>query len=451
MSTQSKISESERKSQSEGLSKVLGDRLSSFLRPLLGDLFVGMDRRLVETFGGLVEVVIRHRHNSHGLVLTELGGELLGEDRAPAGTKRIGNLLRSEDWEVGQLESFISGEGEQMYASKLGKGEAVIAIWDESVIEKPESQKSEGLCAVRSSKAKRLSRIKPGYFNPPSKQPVHVPGFQWIGLLIAGLQAGVSVYKFKWWTTRGGEAENKGDILREWLALAKKHLSAAIHVFDRGFCGSPWLGNLLGFDLLFVLRWRQDYKLLDQTGTEQKAGQIGKKFRSKSHRLLWDAHKGAYFKAGMCYVHVKHPDYEQPLFLVICRPGNGRKPWYLLTNLSIKDDHEAWRVVLIYARRWQIELAYRFNKSELAIQSPRNKKWDYRLKIMAIATLAYVFLLWFAFADDLKQTRELLLRLWCHRTGKKYKKAKIPIYRLRSALAKLWSHHKYKVKISPEF
>jgi hypothetical protein len=33
-----------------------------------------------------------------GLLLSELGGYLLGPDQAPAGTKRISNLVHAADW-----------------------------------------------------------------------------------------------------------------------------------------------------------------------------------------------------------------------------------------------------------------------------------------------------------------------------------------------------------------
>jgi hypothetical protein len=56
-------------------------------------------------------------------------------------------------------------------------GQVALAIWDESVLEKPESICLEGLCAVRSSKAVRLKRIKPGFFNPPGGRPIFVPGY----------------------------------------------------------------------------------------------------------------------------------------------------------------------------------------------------------------------------------------------------------------------------------
>ena len=45
-----------------------------------------------------------------------------------------------------------------------------------------------GLCPVRSSKAARLKRIKPGYYNPPGGPPVFVPGLQWLTVMVAGMQ-----------------------------------------------------------------------------------------------------------------------------------------------------------------------------------------------------------------------------------------------------------------------
>ncbi len=59
------------------------------------------------------------------------------------------------------------------------------------------------------------------------------------------------------------------------------------------------------------------------------------------------------------------------LTLVVSRPGKGRKPWYLLTNEPIQTVEDAWRIVLAYNRRWQVELSIRYRKSELAFESPR--------------------------------------------------------------------------------
>jgi hypothetical protein len=62
-----------------------------------------------------------------------------------------------------------------------------LAWWESGVLEKPERLAAEGWCAVISSKAKRLARIKPGFFHPPKGRPICVPGFHWMGLMLASL------------------------------------------------------------------------------------------------------------------------------------------------------------------------------------------------------------------------------------------------------------------------
>jgi hypothetical protein len=93
--------------------------------------------------------------------------------------------------------------------------------------------------------------------------------------------------------------------------------------------------------------------------------------------------------------------------------------------------------VQAYARRWQIELTWRFGKSELAMQSPRVYATETRTKLLLMVTLVYAFLL--TLLSQAQQTLRLaLLRLGCHRTGAKCREAHAPLYRLRSALTHLW-------------
>ncbi|NEU69987.1 hypothetical protein GK091_24110 [Spirosoma agri] len=128
-------------------------------------------------------------------------------------------------------------------------------LWDESVVEKPESIRSEGLCAVRSSKAKRLKRIKPGFFNPPGGRPVHVPGFEWIGLLLAGRKTHPMVAFFRWYTTRGEHAQDRLTLQTNLLTKAVEVFGRTLwHVFDRGYAGKRWLGELIGQAVPFVVR-----------------------------------------------------------------------------------------------------------------------------------------------------------------------------------------------------
>ena len=48
---------------------------------------------------------------------------------------------------------------------------------------------------------------------------------------------------------------------------------------------------------------------------------------------------------------------------------------------------------MAYARRWQIEMAFRNLKSEWAIESVRVYDWEARLKLLGMLTLAYAFLM----------------------------------------------------------
>ena len=128
---------------------------------------------------------------------------------------------------------------------------------------------------------------------------------------------------------------------------------------------------------------------------------------------------------------------QQPLWLVVARRGQGQEPWYLLTTEPVTTTEQAWRIVYTYARRWQIELCWRYGKSELALESPRVWSWERRQKFLLLATLAYAFLL-SLLRDDQTVVRQWLLHYWCHRTGKRNRETSAPLYRLRSALSRLW-------------
>ncbi|WP_255594029.1 hypothetical protein [Pontibacter sp. HSC-14F20] len=142
-------------------------RLEDFLAPFLVQLDRLLDHRLVLTFQALCQALVRHRSRSSGLLLSELGGVLLSPHKAPAGTKRLSNLLRSQNWSSEVIADYLGHQARQ-YVERLlaAERELPLLLWDESVQEKTERLKSQGLCAVRSVKAKRALRIKPGYCSP---------------------------------------------------------------------------------------------------------------------------------------------------------------------------------------------------------------------------------------------------------------------------------------------
>ena len=64
----------------------------------------------------------------------------------------------------------------------------------------------------------------------------------------------------------------------------------------------------------------------------------------------------------------------------------------------------------------------------------------FRLTLLGIVLLVYALLL-FLLEDGYQEFREVLLRLKCHRTGKRCREALVPLYRLPWALSRLWGDY----------
>jgi hypothetical protein len=428
------------------LARTLAERLQQFLSPLLLDLDAQLDKRLVRTFAATVQAIVQMRNRASGLLLSELGGVLLSPQRAPAGTKRLSRLLHSHRWGAELIAHYLWSIAGRRIAELECQGEDALLIWDESVLEKPESVAAAGLGSVRSTKAARLKRIKPGFYTPPGGPPVFVPGLHWLATLLIGRAGPPVLASMRWWTNRGALTSDRRTeealLLRDCVQAWGRRV---IHVFDRGFCGGPWLQHLAGtshyapthMQARFILRWQKHYSLHTPQGQEQKAWQIARGKRTQERRSV-PGRGGVRQQMGVLALPVCHPDYPGTLWLVISRPGAGRAPWYLLTNEPIRTCEDAWRVVFAYARRWQIEMAYRFGKSELAMQSPRLWSWIEREKLLLMASLAYAFLLSLLRSEAVAE-RTLLLRHGCHRTGKRSRDTPTPLYRIRAALSYLWN------------
>jgi hypothetical protein len=428
----------EKQENLEKSSELLG-LCAQFLTPLLQQLDQQLDSRMMNTFLGLILAIVIHRDRHQGLVVSELGGELLGEAQAPAGAKRIRKLLHSPRWSARQIEDELWRQADQRVEQLNNTDQDALVIWDESELEKPESLKAERLCAVRSGKARRLKRIKPGFYNPPGGRPIFVPGFHWVQVVVAGMAGAAQLAHLCWWTSRGDHASQKRQ--EEWQLLrrvAKTWGQRVLHIFDQGFAGAPWLGWLLLLEVRFVLRWKKSYVLIGPDGQAQAASRLVAWKRPQDTRMIWDAPRHCWHEVSILFRPVRHPNFPNfPLWLVVSRPGSGRKPWFLLTNESVLSNEDAWRIVFQYARRWQIEMTLRFEKSELGFESPRLLDWEARRKLLLMVALVHAFLIWLL-APRWDRLKLWLLNTWCKRNGQWSRETPTPLYRLRLALSHLW-------------
>src|SRR6266699_4304216 len=191
----------------QAIAEGLGLTLLDFLGPVLLELDQWLDKRLIRTFVQAIEAILTFRDRINGLVLSELGSYLdpIGKG---GGTKRLSRLLHCPKWTALFIERFLWRRASEQIEQWEEQGEEGLVVWDGSVWEKPESQKSEGLGPVQSSKAQRLTHIKPGYYTPPGK-PISVPGLHWVGLLLVGAsltQGPALLVAMCWWTARGWRA-----------------------------------------------------------------------------------------------------------------------------------------------------------------------------------------------------------------------------------------------------
>jgi hypothetical protein len=122
------------------------------------------------------------------------------------------------------------------------------------------------------------------------------------------------------------------------------------------------------------------------------------------------------------------------------RQGKGRQPWYLLTTEPVETAEQAWEMAFSSVGRWKIEERFRFQQTELQIESLRLQDSSSRRNMLLLVTLASRCLL-SLLVCSLSLARSHLLAQGCQRADWRLWTAKAPWYRLRWALSRLWQTH----------
>ena len=117
---------------------------------------------------------------------------------------------------------------------------------------------------MRSGKAARLKRVRPGYRHSPGGSPVLVAGLHRLALLLIGRSAPTLAHIGRW-TTRAALASERR---REEEDLLKQAVES-------------W-----GRRVRFVLRWPKRYHLIEPTGEELRAWEIARGKRAWERRSI---------------------------------------------------------------------------------------------------------------------------------------------------------------------
>jgi hypothetical protein len=466
------------------LAAEMARRCVVYLAPLLEQLDAQLDRRLVRTLAHGVLALVRHRHRALALLLSELGAYLTDPEHAPAGTKRLANLLHSPRWQATAVADYLLAQGRAQVvaeAARVPEGRA-LCILDGSVLEKPESEQADGLTPVRSSKARRLARPRPkqgpGYYRGKPGPPIVVPGWQWVAALVTGwalpsARRPLTLGAWRWFakplpadhpvtSARAGvhataRAAQRAVLEQVTAAWGTERL---LHVWDRGLSGAGWLSEALDTDWHFVVRWKKGNHLRAADAPSVGTTAALPAHRERDGRAAWrltagwrpwgerqlphPRRPGQTLRVRYAAVPVRLVHRDDPLWLVVARVDGERRrgdgePWRLLTTEPVTTEAQCWRIVEAYWARWTIEQQLRFAKSELGIESVRVRAWAAREKLLALVALTYACLV-HLLGDGTDPVLPAVLR-WAHRTGTQARDRWRPLYRLRAALAALWHRH----------
>ena len=294
----------------------------SYLRPVSERLDCQIDKRLVRTFYDLFISILIFRHTKVGLLLSELGAYICGPSRAPAGTKRISNLLRSKKWTHQVVDDFLFEKTRRRVAQMHQAGQRPLLLWDDSRIEKPESWFMEGLCSVFSTRAQRMMKIKRGFYHPPMGR-VCVPGFKWTAVMLSCLGGVPSVCQMSWWTTRGKFKDEGGNIVYRLLRLINKELQGVTHVLDRGYATTKMMEWLFHFDQDFIIRWKKNHLLEHHEKGCKKTHLLARSFKARASKIVQDKERAKTKHITIAWAEVTHQDHpDEELWLVIVRDKN---------------------------------------------------------------------------------------------------------------------------------
>jgi len=214
----------------------LAQQLEKYLEPLLIWLDAYLDKRLVRTFVYAITAILQFRGNQQALQLSELGAYLPCSGKEPAKTKRLQRFLSSKNWGKAILEEFIWRNADKQVREMKATEERILCIWDGSVLEKADSEKSEGMCSVVSSKAKHLKKYKRGIFNQRGGKPITVFGMEWTGVIVLGEKGIPTLAKMMWWSRKGEKATTQRSVERAILLKIHRFWQQwVLHICDRGY------------------------------------------------------------------------------------------------------------------------------------------------------------------------------------------------------------------------
>lgn len=177
-------------------------------------------------------------------------------------------------------------------------------------------------------------------------------------------------------------------------------------VADRGFDAGVMFGDWLDNEYRFIVRLVGKRHLLRSMGGLKQSNDA--QWVAVDARRLAEQTPTAYRfyklvkrkgKPSLCisqigWVHVRLPDRDENLTMVVSRLAGSDTPLMLLTSVSVGDVKDARRVLRNYIRRWECEEAIRFLKNRVHLEKIRTFRWCAIRRLVLLGVLVMTYMCW---------------------------------------------------------
>ena len=245
------------------------------------------------------------------------------------------------------------------------------------------------------------------------------------------------------------ESENK-EMFKSIDAVTRHTKGKGIWTVDRGGDRRRIYDGLLRRELRFVIRLITKQRHLEiSDGSRDYPINIAsrKKLRSRARFENKKDGRARTYNIRYGYKRVFLPKSGKELTMVIAK-GFGREPMLLLTDVEVRNRHEALMIIRYYISRWVIEESFRFIKQSYSLEDIRLRRYNGLKNMLAIIVLVYGFL---SLHLLLRSNSSILTAHIYERSKRLYGIPNYSFYALADGVFFLLSYYRDKFKLFKEF
>lgn len=189
------------------------------------------------------------------------------------------------------------------------------------------------------------------------------------------------------------EFESANRITQAAIKNVVQNTGSGVFVFDRGFDDVKLHNFLMKNKQKYIIRAKSSRNVIS-TDLELNIAEFAKMLKGKyAFSIKFQSGNKSRLKASFKEVYLpKMPDTPLIFVVVYGFSKDESEPFYLLTNLSVKDKETCLKVVGAYLTRWKIEEYFKFKKQAYRFESVRIRTLAALKTLNLFLTAAITFL-----------------------------------------------------------